>query len=419
MKKLVKITSTVMAGLMLISAMPAVSASAATDAPSVTVENVNKGVKVTWTKASNANKYVVMRKLSTAKKYTAVKTVKGSKAGSFVDKKAKAGKTYSYKVQAVKPCTVGVTIEVSKAKKIVRLTTPTVFVDADYGYITAEINRQSKGAKTYELYRAKVTDGKTGKYKKVYTMDASDEWDMYEENVQGAVVYKFKIRAVNGKSKSAFSKAVAIEYAQAPVFMPTLSLNYDGINVMWSGTGADGYRIYRSTDGGEEELIADLTAKECKEYMLISVPDIIGAGTDMTMYSYKDTDVKDGSEYRYTMEAYYGEKVSYKEDYLSVLFQDYAVAVKAGETNSETGQYMPLVNTMLEEMIGNQIKYEMTFATEDEAIATVDANGNITGVAEGRTNLVMTVSVTYEAINNTVTLKLPIKVTVDSEAVTE
>ena len=411
MKKSVKFISTVMAGLMLMSAMPAVSASAAT-APSVTVENVNKGVKVSWTKAGNAGKYVVKRKLSTAKKYTTVKTVTGAKAGSFVDKKAKAGKTYNYKVEAVS----GKTTTSSGAKNIVRLTTPTIWADAYSGYLSVWINKQSKGAKTYEVYRAKVNNGKTGSYKKVATLDATDEWDMYEETVQGAVNYKFKVRAVNGKSKSAFSKVKTVDYAQAPTVMPSISLNYDSINVMWASTGADGYRIYRAVEDGKEELIADLTAKECEDYALISVPETIGTMMGyselptMAVYSYKDTDVTDGTEYHYTMEAYYGDKVSEKDYPMSVTFHDYAYAVKVGETNNDMSKYVPMLNIMVDQMIGDQIKYEMTFTSEDESIATVDANGKITGVAEGRTNIVVTVTINYEAISTTATETMPIKV---------
>jgi len=413
MKKLVKITSTVMAGLMLMSAMPAISASAAT-APSVTVENVDNGVKVAWTKAGGAKKYVVMRKLSTEKKYTTVKTVTGAKAGSFVDKKAKAGKTYSYKVQAVN----GEATTSSQAKNIVRLATPSIYVDGYNSSVTCGINRETKGAKYYEIYRAKVNNGKTGKFKKVDTLYTDFLWPEYEETVQDYVSYKFKVRAVNGKSKSAFSKIKAIEYAPAPYVMASLSLNYDGVNVMWTSTGADGYRIYRAVEDGKAELIADLSANKCKDYALISVPEMFGTllgeeMPDMAVYSYKDTDVTDGTEYHYTMEAYYGDKTSEKDYPMSVLYEDAAFTVKAGESNDDMSEYVPMINTMIDQMIGDQIKFELTFTSEDEAVATVDEDGKITGVAEGKTNVVMTVAISYEAVTSTTTIKLPVKVTAD------
>ena len=55
----------------------------------------------------------------------------------------------------------------------------------------------------------------------------------------------------------------------------------------------------------------------------------------------------------------------------------------------------------------------LTWASKNEAVATVDEDGKITGVAEGKTNVVMTVAISYEAVTSTTTIKLPVKVTAD------
>ena len=67
--------------------------------PVITVKRNSSGdPKVTWKKVSGADKYYVYRATSKSGKYTKVKTTT-SKA--YTDTKAKAGKTYYYKVKAV------------------------------------------------------------------------------------------------------------------------------------------------------------------------------------------------------------------------------------------------------------------------------------------------------------------------------
>lgn len=56
--------------------------------------------QITWKKVKNADGYRVFRSTSRNGKYTAIKTVKGEKALSYTDTKAKSGKKYYYKVKA-------------------------------------------------------------------------------------------------------------------------------------------------------------------------------------------------------------------------------------------------------------------------------------------------------------------------------
>lgn len=63
------------------------------------VEAVASGVKVTWKKIDNACGYYVYRKMGNGS-YTKIATVKGFSKVSWVDKKAQAGKSYTYMVKA-------------------------------------------------------------------------------------------------------------------------------------------------------------------------------------------------------------------------------------------------------------------------------------------------------------------------------
>ena len=67
--------------------------------PTITAKRNSSGEpKVTWKKVTNADKYYVYRATSKSGKYTKVKT---TTAKAYTDTKAKAGKTYYYKVKAV------------------------------------------------------------------------------------------------------------------------------------------------------------------------------------------------------------------------------------------------------------------------------------------------------------------------------
>jgi hypothetical protein len=79
-----------------------------------TLSSTKSGVKLTWSKASGAEGYMVYRKTGTGS-YSKIASVKGSTKVTYTDKTAKKGKTYTYKIKAYKSKTYS---EYSNAKKI-------------------------------------------------------------------------------------------------------------------------------------------------------------------------------------------------------------------------------------------------------------------------------------------------------------
>ena len=61
-------------------------------------------VKLTWKKVKGADGYEIYRATSKKGKYQKIKTLKKGTIVSYTDGKAKKGKTYYYKVRAVKKC---------------------------------------------------------------------------------------------------------------------------------------------------------------------------------------------------------------------------------------------------------------------------------------------------------------------------
>ncbi len=79
-----------------------------------TPTSTKSGVKLTWSKVTGAEGYVVYRKTGDGS-YSKLATVKGSTKVTYTDKSAKKGKTYTYKIKAYKSKT---TSAYSNAKKI-------------------------------------------------------------------------------------------------------------------------------------------------------------------------------------------------------------------------------------------------------------------------------------------------------------
>lgn len=184
MKSLTKIIS-VMSAVALLATVP-ISTSAKAKL-SLKAENKNNGIKLSWNKPTPTKKVTVLRKEG-KKKFKTLKKLSGK--FTFTDKTAKAGKKYTYKI---------VNGKTTVKKTLIRLKTPTItkLVSDEQGlHLTW---KKIKGAKKYEVYSAT-----TGKYKKIATVTTNSLPKYFPKTEQE---YKYKVRAVNGTSKSMFSKA--------------------------------------------------------------------------------------------------------------------------------------------------------------------------------------------------------------------
>ena len=97
----------------------------------------------------------------------------------------------------------------------------------------------------YEIYRA----GTDGKYSKITTVTSTSYVDT---NVKNNTQYSYKIKAYNAAGASAFSTAVSLKKTQISVSNLKADANGSKVQLSWTGgvTGAEGYVIYRRTEGG-------------------------------------------------------------------------------------------------------------------------------------------------------------------------
>ena len=102
-----------------------------------------------------------------------------------------------------------------------------------------------KDATGYEIYRA----GTDGKYSKITTVTSTSYVDT---NVKNNTQYSYKIKAYNAACASAFSTAASLKKTQISVSNLKADANDSKVQLSWIGgvTGAEGYVIYRRTEGG-------------------------------------------------------------------------------------------------------------------------------------------------------------------------
>ena len=97
----------------------------------------------------------------------------------------------------------------------------------------------------YEIYRA----GTDGKYSKITTVTSTSYVDT---NVKNNAQYSYRIKAYNTACTSAFSTAASLKKTQISVSKLKADANGSKVQLSWTGgvTGAEGYVIYRRTEGG-------------------------------------------------------------------------------------------------------------------------------------------------------------------------
>ena len=143
----------------------------------------------------------------------------------------------------------------------------------------------------YEIYRA----GTDGKYSKITTVTSTSYVDT---NVKNNTQYSYKIKAYNAAGASAFSTAASLKKTQISVSNLNADANGSKVQLSWTGvvTGAEGYVIYRRTEGGSYTEIGRTSGK-----------------------TYSDT-ISAGIKYYYTVAVYSGSRTEDKCPEVGVMY---------------------------------------------------------------------------------------------------
>lgn len=157
------------------------------------VQSAAAAVKVSWTAVSGATSYDVYRAASAGKNFTKIGS---STKNSYNDKKAKAGKTYYYKVVAVSSANAD--SQMSTAAKVTLLKAPKVTVKASKKQIKVSWKKISS-AKGYKVY---VSTKKNSGYKLKATVKGKARTTKVIKKLKSKKTYYVKVAAYIGSGKN-------------------------------------------------------------------------------------------------------------------------------------------------------------------------------------------------------------------------
>ncbi|MBQ9942510.1 MAG: hypothetical protein IJP03_05840, partial [Christensenellaceae bacterium] len=151
-------------------------------------------------------------------------------------------------------------------KVVVKCAAPTVKVVSNLEYITVKWNKIS-GSAGYVVYRATSKDGT---YTKIKTITKFSTVSYKDTGVTKGKTYYYKVRA-KGKTTtytSDYSAAVkGVAKLTTPVINSTLAVTTKSITVKWGkNSQADGYIVYRSTDGSSWKKLTTIRSNSTCEY---------------------------------------------------------------------------------------------------------------------------------------------------------
>ena len=264
-----------------------------------------KKVALTWKKVSQAEGYLIYRKDSEDGKYNQIGKVTSGKTLTYTDTVKSNNKTYTYKVQAYNTNNgrqgVGAYSSTKSAKTLAKAKI-TGITSSDEEVLKISWNKVS-GAKGYIISRSTKKDSG---YSEIDTVSGEKTTSYTDDTVKAGKTYYYKVEAYNvnsgTKGYGGASDAVAGKTAKRTKITSIVSTNEKTLTIKWNKiTGAYGYRIKRSTD-------EDGTYKVVKT---------IKSGNTT---SYKDTSVKAGKTYYYTVETMVktGDNICYSGDSASM-----------------------------------------------------------------------------------------------------
>ncbi len=258
-------------------------------APKVTIANAKTGVKVTWSAVAGAKEYVVYRSEksgSSWSKWTALKTTT-SDVKTYTDTKAVSGKTYRYTVKAINGKSQGTFVASAGllflAEPVVTTTNAKAGITVKWGKIA--------GAQSYTIYRAQYNSS-TKKWSGWSNMGSVKSTSWTDKGVKAGLVYKYTVRAVNGKTMSTYTAAASIvRLVEAKV---TIANAKTGVTVKWNKVASTkNYVVYRS-----EQVNGKWSSWK-------------NMGTlKNTVFAWTDTSAVSGTIYRYTVRAVNGKSQS-------------------------------------------------------------------------------------------------------------
>jgi fibronectin type 3 domain-containing protein len=263
---------------------PKLSSGISLTKPSVTLANSTSGVKVTWSKVSGANGYIVYRK-TPGGKFAVLKRITNSSTTTYTDTTAKAGTTYYYTVKAYSGSKYS---SYETNQKIKYIKQPTVTLTNQSKGVKVTWTR-TVGASGYYIYRKTAN----GKFVKIKTITSGSTVTFTDTTAKAGTTYYYTVKAYGKSGSKTYTSSYVANKTIKRLTQPSVTLTKvsNGIKITWSKiTGASGYYVYRKTANGKFTKIKTITSGS-------------------TVY-FTDKTAKSGTTYYYTVRAYSGNSLS-------------------------------------------------------------------------------------------------------------
>ncbi len=237
-------------------------------------------ITLSWSPVSGAAGYRVYRSSSASGSYSRLESNITSTSTSYTDNNLSPGTTYYYKVSAYKGTVESAQSSYTYATTGINPPTEIFATASSSSSIIVEWLPVS-GADGYRVYRSSSA---SGSYLEMTTTSSISYTD---NNLSPGTTYYYKVSAYKGTVVSAQSYyAYATTGLNPPTDVSARALSSSSIIVEWSAvSGADGYRVYRSTSAS--------------------------FGVDITVNSafstsFSDNNLSPGTTYYYKVSAYKG-----------------------------------------------------------------------------------------------------------------
>ena len=338
----------------------------------ITLENLGFGqLQISWTAVEGASEYRIYRSATETGGYKKIADVTDTVYTDTVT----TGATHYYKVVAMRLNEKGKRVRGTvSAAQMIEVPSDIPQVTAVGGGTNGMTVQWSSvdGAQEYAVYRS-TQKGKG--YKKVTTTALTSYTDIgtepgsryYYKVAAGRLVddvMKYQAKSPAKSGWTAPSAPTGLTAAQAE----------GGIDLKWTAPkGATYYRVYRAVGSSTSyTLLADKVKKT----------------------SYTDAGISAGEKYSYYVVAARGTSIGGKST-------SAAVSIGQIKVNTRTLFLGPGVSATLKEQ--SALPGKIGFVSENPAVATVNADGKVTGVAAGKTQIQVTVGVVSTSVTVTVT----------------
>ena len=253
-------------------------------------------VTLSWTSTASESGYYVLRSTNGGSTWSKLATLSATST-SYADTHVSAGYTYSYKVQGYNSVgstfsnQAGVTMAPKAPGSLAVKQTTSNSIKIAWADVTGEsgfiIERSRDGTNWSQV--------STVGAKVLYYVDSG---------LNPSTLYYYRVRAFNAGGTSSASSAVKSTTASAPPVAPSgliaVAISSAQVNLSWAdnSTNESGFRIFRSTDGGQ------------------TWTQVVQLGSNVTAYA--DTSVTSGVSYAYRVVAYSSIGVSADSNWVQV-----------------------------------------------------------------------------------------------------